>query len=124
MAGVESTKISIEVLNILQNHYPEVSAVLVYPHSIGHVTHPNWQRLGKALLVNSPWALSAFWTLIKPMLDPVTKAKLIFIKSKKNKEVHNYVAPEALEADFEGTSSFKFDYDTWMAEQKQAQASA
>ena len=58
------------------------------------------------------------------MLDPVTKAKLIFIKNKKNGEVHKYITPEALEADFEGTSSFKFNFDTWMEEKKQAQASA
>ncbi|KAH7911527.1 CRAL TRIO domain-containing protein [Hygrophoropsis aurantiaca] len=46
------------VLNILQTHYPE--------------------RLGLALILNVPWMLQAFYKLITPFIDPVTRAKMRF----------------------------------------------
>ena len=60
----------------------------------------------------SPWALSAFWALIKPLLDPVTKAKLTFFKDKKKNaaELLQYVDQETLEEDFGGTSTFNYNY--------------
>ncbi|KAH7926357.1 CRAL/TRIO domain-containing protein [Leucogyrophana mollusca] len=46
------------VLNILQTHYPE--------------------RLGLALILNVPWMLQAFYKLITPFIDPITRAKMRF----------------------------------------------
>ncbi|KAI0058170.1 CRAL/TRIO domain-containing protein [Artomyces pyxidatus] len=46
------------VLNILQSHYPE--------------------RLGAALILNVPWLLNAFFKLITPFIDPVTREKMKF----------------------------------------------
>jgi hypothetical protein len=82
--------------------------------------------LGLCLLVASPWALSAFWALIKPLLDPVTKAKLTFFKDKKKNaaELLQYVDQETLEEDFGGTSTFTFNYNQWLEQQKQAAASS
>lgn len=45
-----------QVLNILQDHYPE--------------------RLGLALVLNIPFLVHAFFRLILPFVDPVTRAKL------------------------------------------------
>ncbi len=47
-----------QVLNILQNHYPE--------------------RLGKAYLIEIPFLLNAFFKLFMPLVDPVTKEKVKF----------------------------------------------
>ena len=47
-----------QVLNILQTHYPE--------------------RLGRALIINVPWMLNAFYKLINPFVDPVTRDKMRF----------------------------------------------
>ena len=47
-----------QVLNILQTHYPE--------------------RLGAAIIAHLPWLLNAFYKLINPFIDPVTRAKMIF----------------------------------------------
>lgn len=46
------------VLDIIQNHYPE--------------------RLGCALIMNVPFLLNAFFKLISPFIDPVTREKLRF----------------------------------------------
>ncbi|KAI6042522.1 CRAL TRIO domain-containing protein [Pisolithus marmoratus] len=46
------------VLNIVQSHYPE--------------------RLGASLITHFPWLLHAFFRLIMPLIDPVTRSKIIF----------------------------------------------
>lgn len=45
-------------LSILQDHYPE--------------------RLGRALIINVPFLLNAFFKLITPFIDPVARAKMRF----------------------------------------------
>lgn len=51
-----------ETANILQNHYPE--------------------RLFVAILYNPPRLFEAFWTIVKPFLDPKTFRKVKFVYSK------------------------------------------
>jgi hypothetical protein len=46
------------MLNIIQNHYPE--------------------RLGRALIINVPFLINAFFKLIMPFVDPVTREKVRF----------------------------------------------
>ncbi|EGN98659.1 hypothetical protein SERLA73DRAFT_181226 [Serpula lacrymans var. lacrymans S7.3] len=46
------------VLNILQTHYPE--------------------RLGLALILNTPWMLYAFYKVVTPFIDPITRQKMRF----------------------------------------------
>lgn len=53
-----SLSIARQVLHILQTHYPE--------------------RLGAAVIAHLPWLLNAFYKLINPFIDPVTRAKMIF----------------------------------------------
>jgi len=54
-------------LNILQNHYPE--------------------RLHRGYICNPPYVFVAFWKMIQPFLDPVTKQKIVFIKGEGGKEL-------------------------------------
>ncbi|KAG2070786.1 CRAL TRIO domain-containing protein [Suillus decipiens] len=46
------------VLNILQTHYPE--------------------RLGLALIAHLPWLLRAFFKIMMPFIDPITRLKMVF----------------------------------------------
>eukprot|EP01035_Chromulina_nebulosa_P018047 gene18047-23689_t len=55
-------KTSRETLSILQDHYPE--------------------RLHKAYLINSPWIFNAIFSALSPFIDPVTKAKIVFVSNK------------------------------------------
>ena len=46
------------ILHIVQTHYPE--------------------RLGTAVVAHLPWLLHAFYKLLNPFIDPVTRAKVVF----------------------------------------------
>jgi len=48
----------LQVLSILQDHYPE--------------------RLGLSLIINVPFLLNAFYKLITPFIDPITRTKMKF----------------------------------------------
>lgn len=56
--GGPSISVARAVLNILQEHYPE--------------------RLGLALIINVPFLLNAFYKLINPFIDPVSREKMQF----------------------------------------------
>ncbi len=53
------TKISMEIVDILQNHYPE--------------------RLGVAFIHHAPWVWTIFWKMISPFLNDVTRNKVKMI---------------------------------------------
>ncbi|KAK3370342.1 CRAL/TRIO domain-containing protein [Podospora didyma] len=77
-----------EVLHILQNHYPE--------------------RLGKALIIHTPWFVRAFFKLITPFIDPHTREKLKF-----NEDMNQYVPSEQLWTEFNGKLEFEYDHASY-----------
>ncbi|KAL2207956.1 CRAL/TRIO domain-containing protein [Sarocladium strictum] len=80
-----------EVLYVLQNHYPE--------------------RLGKALIINVPWIVKGFFTIITPFIDPVTREKLKF-----NEDMTQYLPPAQLwSEDWGGKMDFDYDHETYWA---------
>ncbi|OCH93078.1 CRAL/TRIO domain-containing protein [Obba rivulosa] len=78
------------VLNILQTHYPE--------------------RLGRALIVNLPFLLSAFFKMITPFVDPVTRPKMRF-----NPECvrEGLFTPEQLLKEWGGELLFEYDHERY-----------
>ncbi|KAK0658704.1 CRAL-TRIO domain-containing protein [Cercophora samala] len=78
-----------EVLDILQHHYPE--------------------RLGKALIINMPWVVTAFFKLITPFIDPHTREKLKF-----NEDMSQYVPTEQMWSEFSsGKLAFEYDHSQY-----------
>ncbi|PVH89707.1 putative CRAL-TRIO domain-containing protein C23B6.04c [Cadophora sp. DSE1049] len=77
-----------EVLNILQTHYPE--------------------RLGRALIINIPWVVTAFFKLITPFIDPLTRQKLKF-----NDDMRQHVPPQQLWNEFHGDLEFEYDHEVY-----------
>ncbi|CZT23641.1 related to phosphatidylinositol transfer protein PDR16 and related proteins [Ramularia collo-cygni] len=86
------------VLNILQNHNPE--------------------RLGKALILETPWYVNTFFKLISSFIDPVTREKMKF-----NENSNKFVPKEQLWKKLGGECDFQYDHDVyWPAFGKMASA--
>lgn len=75
-----------EVIYILQNHYVE--------------------RLGKGVVVNVPFYLNAFFSMIKPLLDPKTKSKVAF-----NPSLEKLIPKSQLDSEFIG-GDYHYIYDS------------
>ncbi|KAI9777830.1 MAG: hypothetical protein M1839_008507 [Geoglossum umbratile] len=73
------------VLSILQNHYPE--------------------RLGRAFVINVPWAVWGFFKIITPFIDPLTREKMKF-----NEDLRQHVPPAQLTSAFGGDVDFQYDH--------------
>ncbi|KAJ4395626.1 Phosphatidylinositol transfer protein (PITP) [Didymella pomorum] len=94
--GTPGLGIAKQVLDILQNHYPE--------------------RLGRALLTHLPWYVSIFLKAINPFIDPVTKEKI-----KYNEPLTDHVPAQQLMKASGGEIDFKYDHDVyWPALEKLA----
>lgn len=76
------------VLNILQNHNPE--------------------RLGKALILETPWYVNTFFKLISGFIDPVTRDKMKF-----NEDCKKYVPVEQLWKPIGGDCDFKYEHEVY-----------
>ena len=90
-------KTSKETLSILQNHYPE--------------------RLFRAYLVRPPFIFHGFWSVISPFIDPVTKAKICFVKSDPKQfleQTKHELDHSVLETCIGGSDSREFDSKVYL----------
>lgn len=79
-----------QVLNHLQTHYPE--------------------HLGKAIIINLPFLVNAFFKVITPFVDPVTRPKMRF-----NPEIvkEGIFTPEACWKEFGGEIEFVYEHEKY-----------
>jgi len=89
MTSLAQLKVSMDVLSILQDHYPE--------------------SLGVALMLNAAWTFSMFWNVISPFLHPITKEKIRMVKQ--FNILLEWIDEENLEVNYGGTNDFKYNYD-------------
>jgi len=89
MTGLANIKISQEVLQILQDHYPE--------------------SLGTALFYNAPWSFHLFWNCLSPFMHSITRAKVRMVSNQK--EFLEFVEPNELEVAYGGENPFKYNFD-------------
>ncbi len=75
-------------LTILQTHYPE--------------------RLGRAMIVNLPFIVKSFFSLITPFIDPLTRNKLVF-----EQPLQQFVPPAQLMNTHGGDVSFEYDHTVY-----------
>lgn len=82
----------IQVLNILQTHYPE--------------------RLGASLILNVPFLIHAFYKMISPLIDPVTRNKMKF--NPKPVQDGLFAADELFkDSGWGGERDFVYDHDRY-----------
>ncbi|KAL9655638.1 hypothetical protein ABK040_002301 [Willaertia magna] len=78
------------------------------------------ERLGSALLVDTPFIFNIFWRAISPFINPVTKAKINFVKgndTEKAKQFSKFMDVAHLEKHFGGESDFVYNHqEFWQNE--------
>ncbi|KAB2618048.1 random slug protein 5-like [Pyrus ussuriensis x Pyrus communis] len=89
-----TVKTARDIINILQNHYPE--------------------RLAVAFLYNPPRIFQAFWKAVKYFLDPKTfqKVKFVYPKGKESVELmKTFFDVENLPSELGGQATLKYDHE-------------
>ncbi|PPQ69151.1 hypothetical protein CVT25_004531 [Psilocybe cyanescens] len=85
-----SISTAISVLHILQNHYPE--------------------RLGLALIINVPFLVNAFFKMVMPLVDPITRQKVKF-----NPEIFKdgFFTKDNVMKEWAGDCNFEYQHDKY-----------
>jgi len=78
------------MVQTLQNFYPE--------------------SLGKVLVYNATWIVNGAWRIVRPWLDPVTAAKVVFVKKA---ELLQDIPAENLPVEYAGQDPFVYDYTAY-----------
>lgn len=93
LTGLSMIRMSLDVLKILSDHYPE--------------------RLGSAWMVHASWSFTFFWKSISPFLDHVTKKKIFFIN--KLQELRDWIDEDVLEVEYSGKNDAEYSYEEYKA---------
>jgi len=93
LTGIVLTKVAKEILDILQDHYPE--------------------RLGLAFIINAPWTFHLMWKMLQPFLTDSTKSKVRMISGHKFEEIQEAVDLDQLETAYGGNNTFTYDFDKY-----------
>jgi hypothetical protein len=68
------------------------------------------ESLGKVLILYATWIVNGAWKIVRPWLDPVTAAKVLFIKPE---ELTNYIDAENLPVEYGGKDPFEYNYTAY-----------
>lgn len=86
-------KVSMQFLHIMQSHYPE--------------------RLGVAIAYRAPKMFSFLWKALLPMMDSLTRSKVVFVDGKTENQLQPQLAKHVdlsiIDSSLSGTSSFSWD---------------
>jgi CRAL/TRIO domain len=91
MSKSASLSTSRHTLDILQKRYPE--------------------RMKRSFIMSPPMMFKAFWTLIKPFIDPVTKTKIVFCTSTGQEVLDTVHHSDTLELRAYGTGANLREFD-------------
>ncbi|KAH9481360.1 CRAL-TRIO domain-containing protein C23B6.04c [Psilocybe cubensis] len=85
-----SVSTALSVLHILQNHYPE--------------------RLGLALIINVPFLVNAFFKMVMPLVDPITRQKVKF-----NPEIFKdgFFTKDNVMREWSGDCNFEYQHEKY-----------
>lgn len=97
---VETFCTILDLENVSITNFYRVKDFVMQAASIGQDRYP--ETMGKFYIINSPWAFSAVWSVIKPWLDEVTVAKIDILGSSYKDTLLKQIDQENLPAIFGG----------------------
>lgn len=65
------------------------------------------ETLGEMFIINAPWVFTPLWAMIRPWLDPVTRAKFHVLGSRYSSDLLEVIAPDQLPLEYGGTCNCK-----------------
>jgi len=60
------------------------------------------ERLGRMIVINSPWIFPFLWKIVSPFIDAKTKAKISIIYGKYTEELIKFISPDTLPKEYGG----------------------
>lgn len=97
---VETSCTILDLQGVSLSNFYRVKDYLMAATSIGQDRYP--ETMGKFYIINSPWAFTAVWQVIKPWLDEVTVAKIDIIGSSYKDKLLLQIPIENLPKEFGG----------------------
>jgi len=71
------------------------------------------ERLGMALCINTPWIFNAVWAVVSPLLNEVTRSKVVFVGAEYKTKLLEYFESDQLLPEHGGTSTYEWAYPGW-----------
>ncbi|EMD31791.1 hypothetical protein CERSUDRAFT_119365 [Gelatoporia subvermispora B] len=97
---VETSCTILDLQNVSLSQFYRVKDYVMAAASIGQDRYP--ECMGKFYIINSPWAFSTVWSLIKPWLDEVTVSKIDILGSGYKDKLLAQIPAENLPKEFGG----------------------
>ncbi|PSR72872.1 hypothetical protein PHLCEN_2v11239 [Hermanssonia centrifuga] len=97
---VETSCTILDLANVSLTNFYRVKDYVMAASSIGQDRYP--ETMGKFYIINSPWAFSAVWSVVKPWLDEVTVAKIDILGSGYKDKLLAQIPAESLPKEFGG----------------------
>ncbi|CAG8514613.1 1368_t:CDS:1 [Paraglomus brasilianum] len=97
---IETSCTILDLKGVSLRSFSSVFGYVKQASAIGQNYYP--ERMGKFFIINAPMLFSSVWSLVKPMLDEVTAAKIVILGSKYEKVLLEYIDADSLPTKFGG----------------------
>ncbi|CAJ0758184.1 1936_t:CDS:2 [Entrophospora sp. SA101] len=119
---IETTCTILDLKGVSIRSFSNVFGFVKQASNIGQNYYP--ERMGKFYIINAPMLFSSVWSLVKPLLDEVTTAKIIILNSKYQQTLLENIPAENLPVAFGGKCNCKngckfTDDGPWQEESQQ-----
>ncbi|EER02087.1 phosphatidylinositol/phosphatidylcholine transfer protein, putative [Perkinsus marinus ATCC 50983] len=93
--GVDKTCTIIDLKGLgLKQFTPQVKNMMQKLAKVANDNYP--EVLGTMFVVNAPFIFTAIWKVVSPMVDPITRSKIVVLGSNYKPTLHSVVDPDQL----------------------------
>jgi hypothetical protein len=97
---IETSCTILDLKGVSLRSFSSVFGYVKQASTIGQNYYP--ERMGKFFIINAPLLFSSVWSLVKPMLDEVTAAKIVILGPKYQKVLLEHIDADSLPSKFGG----------------------